>query len=62
MAGEKYELKENKWKAFQAKNTILSAPLSVTLKPNTGKVDNKQYMVNYGPAALLYEWYLINSK
>jgi len=55
MAGEKYELKENKWKAFQAKNTILSAPLSVTLKPNTGKVDNKQYMVNYGPAALLYE-------
>lgn len=32
MSGEKYELKENKWKAFEAKNTILSAPLSVTMK------------------------------
>ena len=30
MAGEKYELKGNRWKSFQAKNTILSAPLSIS--------------------------------
>ena len=28
LSGEKYLLKENKWKDFEAKNTILSAPIS----------------------------------
>jgi len=31
--GEKYVLNENKWKEFQAKNTLLGAPLSRIL-PN----------------------------
>jgi len=30
VSGEKYLLKENKWKEFQGKNSLLSAPLSVT--------------------------------
>lgn len=36
MSGEKYILKENKWKDFEAKNTILSAPLSVTMRFQSG--------------------------
>ena len=31
LVGEKYILKENKWKDFEAKNTILSAPMSLAL-------------------------------
>ena len=46
LSGEKYQLKENKWKQFEAKKTILSAPLG-----------NGQHLrhLNNGPAALLYE-------
>ena len=57
MHGEKYLLKENKWKEFSAKNTILSAPLSVTMRNSVGKAESYySYNANNGPAALLYEW------
>ena len=56
MHGEKYLLKENKWKEFSAKNTILSAPLSVTMRNSVGKAESYySYNANNGPAALLYE-------
>jgi arginase family enzyme len=45
--GEKYLLKENKWKEVEAKNTILSAPFSLGAEGNGGTTN--------GPAALLYE-------
>ena len=45
LSGEKYILKENKWKDFEAKN--------VPLLGLGSKIDK---MINNGPAALLYEW------
>ena len=53
LLGEKYLLKENKWKEFQAKNTLLGAPLSRLLP--TQQQLNLHNQINYGPAALLYE-------
>ena len=51
--GEKYLLKENKWKEFQARNTLLGTPLSRIL-PTTQRLHLCDD-INYGPAALLYE-------
>ena len=45
LSGEKYILKENKCKDFEAKN--------VPLLGLGSKIDK---MINNGPAALLYEW------
>ena len=44
LSGEKYILKENKWKDFEAKNAPLLG--------HGSKIDK---MINNGPAALLYE-------
>ena len=46
LSGEKYILKENKWKDFEAKNVPLLGHGS----------KSKSWMINNGPAALLYEW------
>lgn len=45
LSGEKYILKENKWKGFEAKN--------VPLLGYGSNINEK--MINNGPAALLYE-------
>lgn len=45
LSGEKYILKENKWKDFEAKN--------VPLLGHGSKMND--VMINNGPAALLYE-------
>lgn len=52
--GEKYLLKENKWKEIQARNTLLGTPLSRIL-PSQMISSNLDEKINYGPAALLYE-------
>lgn len=54
LSGEKYFLKENKWKDFQAKNTILSAPLHAGSSHHSTKLYGN-HPVSNGPAALLYE-------
>ena len=53
LLGEKYLLKENKWKEFEARNTLLGTPLSRIL-PTSQKL-HLHDEINYGPAALLYE-------
>jgi hypothetical protein len=53
MIGERYILKENKWKPIEAKNQFTNSQISFNNKGHHSKSMN--FQINSGPSALLYE-------